>query len=123
MNIGVIAFNVIAVVLIALVVWWFFANKLKPSMAAKDMPVKIVVKDGVYQPSLIQIPAHKQVMLHFVREDDSACSKTVVFTQLKLSYELPLNQVVTISLPPQDQGEIDFTCQMGMYRGKIIVVD
>ena len=121
MSYSMIAVNVIALALIGAVIWWFFGGKLRPAVATADVPITILVKDGIYQPSLVQIPANKEVTLHFLREDESACSKTVVFTQLNLAYELPMNKVVTVVLPPQKEGELDFTCQMGMYRGKIII--
>ncbi|HTM63869.1 MAG TPA: cupredoxin domain-containing protein [Gammaproteobacteria bacterium] len=120
MSIGTILINIIAAALIILVIWWFFGGNVK-TIAAADVPVTILVKDGVYQPAFIQIPANKQITLHFMREDDSACSSTVIFPQLKVSYVLPKNKSVTITLPPQPAGMIDFTCQMGMYRGKIVV--
>jgi plastocyanin domain-containing protein len=112
--------NVIAALLIIFIFWWFFGGHTKVMVAGVDEPIKILVKNGIYQPALIQVPADKQVKLHFLREDTSTCSAMVVFTQLKLSYPLALNQLTTITLPPHEKGEIDFTCQMGMYRGKII---
>lgn len=121
MSYGMIAANIIAALLIFAVLWWFFGGKTNAVSAAVDVPITIVIKDGMYQPSLIQIPANKPVTLHFLREDDGACASTVIFTQLKRSYQLPKNTVVSVELPPQPQGTLDFTCQMGMYRGKLVV--
>ena len=122
MNIGMIMFNVIAAILIVLVIWWFFGNKLKPAVVIAELPFTIVIKDGIYQPAFIQIPANKAVGLQFIREDDNACAATVIFPQLQLSYELPRNKIVKVILPPQQPGTtLDFTCQMGMYRGKLVV--
>lgn len=121
MSYSMIAVNLIAAALIAFVIWWFFGGKLHTATAAADVPFTIVIKGGVYQPALITIPANKPVILHFLREDDTACASTVIFTQLNLSYELPKNKVVTVELPPQPPGMLDFTCRMGMYRGKLVV--
>lgn len=121
MSYSMIAVNVIAALLIVFVLWWFFGAKSNSVKVAVDVPITIVIKDGVYQPSFIQIPANKPVILHFLRQDDGACAGNVVFPQLKLSYQLPKNKVVTVELPPQQAGALDFTCQMGMYRGKIVV--
>ncbi len=116
-----IAVNIIAAILIVMVIWWFFGNKLKPMVATAELPFTIVIKDGIYQPALIQIPANKEVSLQFLREDDNPCAATVTFPQLQLSYELPKNKIVKVVLPPQPTGTLDFTCQMGMYRGKLVV--
>lgn len=112
--------NTIAAVLIVLVFCWVFSTHSTRKVPGVDVPIMIIVKDGIYQPSLIQVPAGKPVLLQFLREDNGACSATVVFPQLNLSYSLPLDQKFTITLQPHEKGEIDFTCQMGMYRGKII---
>ena len=45
----------------------------------------------------------------------------VLLPLLGVSADLPLGQAIKIELIPQDKGEHEFTCQMGMYRGKLIV--
>lgn len=118
MSYTMIAVNIIAALLVLFVLWWFFGTQ---QVKSADTAVTILVKDGIYQPALIQVPANKPVILHFLREDDGACSANVVFPQLKVSYQLPKNQTITVELPPQSKGTLDFTCQMGMYRGKIVI--
>ena len=121
MSIDIIIVNVSALLLIIFVIWWFFGSRPKAKFVGIDVPIRIAVKDGVYDPSHVQIPAGKQVTLYFVRHDATPCADTVVFAQLNASYALPINQTVEVIIPPQEPGEIDFTCQMGMYRGKLIV--
>ena len=121
MSYAMIAVNVIAAFLIVFVLWWFFSGKSNAVKAAVDAPINIVIKDGVYQPSFIQVTANKPIILQFLRQDDSACAATVVFPQLKLSFQLPKNRTVNVELPPQKPGILDFQCQMGMYRGKLVV--
>ncbi len=120
MSYGMIAVNILAAVLIGLVVWWFFGGKHNPLTTA-DGPITIMIKDGVYQPALVRVHADQPLTLHFIREDDSPCAGTVVFQQLNLAYDLPRNKITEIILPAQKPGTIDFTCRMGMYRGKIVV--
>lgn len=119
MNAGMIFVNILAIILIALVGWWFFWPRLRSDHAVK-LPAVILVKDGIYQPALIQIPANKPVTLQFLREDETACAATVVFPQLNVSFDLPKGKVVKVSLPAQPKGTLDFTCSMGMYRGKLV---
>ncbi|EKD70977.1 MAG: Likely secreted protein containing plastocyanin protein [uncultured bacterium] len=122
MNQTFVLVNAIGVILIFLIIWWFFGNKHSVQFVDADQPITIVIKDGMYQPALISTPAGKPIKLQFIREDDNACASSVIFTQLNFSYQLPLNQVVQVLIPPQEPGEIDFTCQAGTYRGKLVIV-
>lgn len=114
--------NLIAISLVVFIVFWFFGAKFSNKPVSSTDVINIVIKDGVYQPALISIPAGKPITLHFMREDANGCASSVIFTQLNFSYQLPMNQVTSIVLPPQQKGEIDFTCQSGMYRGKLLVI-
>lgn len=118
---GFIIVNMTALLLMGFIVWWFFGSKPKAIFAEKNKPILILVKDGVYQPAHIQIEKHKPIVLHFLRKDATPCAETVSFPQLNMAYHLGVNQTVEIVVPAQSTGEIDFTCQMGMYRGKLIV--
>lgn len=120
MDAHLLIINSIAAVLIIFVAWWFFGSQPAVELAS-ETSITVLVKDGVYQPSYIQIPVGKEFILRFVRYDTAPCASTVQFSQLNLAYQLPIKTVTEIKLPPQAAGEIDFTCQMGMYRGKIIV--
>ena len=113
--------NGIGIVFIIFVLWWFFFSKRSAEVVATDQPIKVLVKNGIYQPAVIQVPKGKEVKLQFVRQDGTPCAETVLFSKLDLSYSLPLNQMVEITIPPQPLGEIEFSCQMGMYKGKLIV--
>lgn len=114
--------NLIGILLIISILWWFFFSKPHAERVATDKPIKILVKDGIYQPAFIQIPKEKEIKLHFIRHDGTPCSATVIFSKLNQSYSLPLNQIVEISIPPQQAGEIEFACQMNMYKGKLVIV-
>ncbi|HLB41712.1 MAG TPA: cupredoxin domain-containing protein [Gammaproteobacteria bacterium] len=121
MSVGSLFINLSGLVLIILILWWFFFSKHRVDVMIGDKPIKILVKDGIYQPSSIQVPMGKEIKLHFVRQDGTPCAETVLFSKLNTSYQLPLNQNVEIIIPPQQPGEIEFTCQMGMYKGKLLV--
>ena len=113
--------NVLGVLLIALIVWWFWLYQPQATdLGASELT--IVVENGTYQPARIQVPANQSVVLSFLRKDSSPCSETVLFPALKLSETLPLNKVKNITLPAMQEGEYDFHCQMQMYRGRLLVV-
>jgi len=45
----------------------------------------------------------------------------VIFSGLDISADLTVGQPYDLSFTPEKPGEYDFTCQMAMYRGKLIV--
>ena len=47
----------------------------------------------------------------------------VVFPDFQKSMMLPVGQKVAVDLLPNKAGSFSFTCQMGMYRGMMIVKD
>lgn len=112
--------NFLGFFLIGLIVWWFWLYE-QDDMAIADGVITVTVKDGVYQPSRIQIFSGEPATLRFIREDESPCAGTVVFDDFNISQELPLNKAVDINITPKAEGKYSFTCQMQMYRGEIIV--
>jgi plastocyanin domain-containing protein len=45
----------------------------------------------------------------------------VVFPDFDKSAKLPTGETVPIELLPQEAGEFEFSCQMGMFRGRLVV--
>ena len=45
----------------------------------------------------------------------------VLFPDFNRSAKLPTGETVAIEFLPETPGEFEFTCQMGMLRGKLIV--
>ena len=84
--------------------------------------VKIIVQNGVYSPAMIKTQANQKIELVFIRKDDTPCSEYVIFEKLNISKKLPVNQPLSIMIMPTKPGKYEFTCQMGMYRGMLIVV-
>ena len=112
--------NFFGVFLIGFVIWWFWISK--PALYKdKGSKIKIIVADGVYQPSRIEIKANTPVELVFFRKDPSPCAEMVIFDSLNRAESLPLGQEKSIALNIPQQGEYGFTCQMQMYRGTLIV--
>lgn len=113
--------NFVGILLIALIVWWFWLNKTKQPVVQAQGKVIIQVKEGIYQPAIIEAHVNQPLSLRFIREDAQPCAEIVTFSTLNISQVLPLNQPVDINLKLDNPGEYEFTCQMGMYRGKLII--
>jgi membrane fusion protein, copper/silver efflux system len=82
--------------------------------------VKIMV-NGTYSPDVVRVKAGQEVRLQFYRAEDSECTSEVVFEGLNIKRKLPAFKTTTITIPPQEAGEISFACGMGMVHGKLIV--
>jgi len=112
--------NLAGVALIAVIVWWFWIYK-SVGVAMQEGVIEVVVKDGVYHPSKIKIPANKGTTITFERKDPSSCAETLVIPDLEINATLPLNKKVSVKIPASVPGRYDFHCQMKMYIGELIV--
>jgi plastocyanin domain-containing protein len=112
--------NVAGFGLILLIIWWFWLFKAK-STKTQDGMIEVIVKDGVYHPSNITLPANKPIQIVFIREDPAPCAETLVIPDLEISETLPLNKKMIVEIPASKAGKYPFHCQMQMYRGNLIV--
>jgi plastocyanin domain-containing protein len=76
---------------------------------------------GGYNPDTVYARVGEPLRLTFRREETALCSERVVFPDLGKSAMLPAYQDVTIELTPEHVGVHEFTCQMGMLHGRLIV--
>jgi plastocyanin domain-containing protein len=112
--------NIAAFALIISIVWWFWLSKPKAQKEGGNV-VDIVVDNGVYTPSRIEVEQGRKLALRFVRKDASPCAEKVVFEDFNINADLPLNESKEIVLTPNEPGEYAFTCQMQMYKGNLVV--
>lgn len=112
--------NIIGLSLIVLIVWWFWIKKPQTFKASSN-EVDIIVDNGVYTPARIEIKLGHTIDLSFLRKDPSPCAEKVIFDELDVNLDLPLNKKISLSLKPEQAGEYSFTCQMKMYVGTLIV--
>ena len=112
--------NIVGLVFIGLIVWWFWFSKPKTQRATSNT-IDIVVDGGVYTPARIEVAAGQPVTLRFLRKDPSPCAEKVLFDELGIAADLPIGQPVELTLTPKEAGEYAFTCQMQMYRGTLVV--
>ncbi len=106
---------------IAFVIWWFWFARPEARRAEADRPIEVIVANGVYTPARIEVAAGRPVTLRFIRKDPSPCAEKVLFDDLDVSADLPVDRPYDITLTPNEPGEHEFTCQMRMYRGSLVV--
>ena len=116
--------TVLGFALIVFIVWFFWLKKSKGTRAAETssghQEAMILVKGG-YTPDVVVVQHGKPVRLNFRREETASCSEMVLFPDFDKSAQLPTGETVAVEFVPQDAGEYEFACQMGMLRGKLIV--
>lgn len=116
-----IVVNLAGLALMAAVIWWFWLSGTRQAVKASDGVVEILVANGVYIPDRVAVGAGIPVTIRFTREDPTPCAEVVKFDGLPVSRELPLNKSTDVSIRYDEPGEYQFTCQMGMYKGYIVV--
>jgi plastocyanin domain-containing protein len=84
-------------------------------------PATRVRVDGGYQPDTIYGLVGEPVRIVFRREETAACSERVVFPAFGKSAMLPPYQDVLVQLLPREPGEYEFTCQLGVLHGTLVV--
>ena len=114
---------VAAVLLIALILWFFFGERER--VAARQtgsgvQEISVVVKGG-YSPDTIVVQQGKPVRFDFYRDENASCTDRVVFGDFGISRDLPAFRTTSIEFTPDKAGEFVFACGMNMVRGKLIV--
>lgn len=109
---------------IAWVNWYFFLAGGGVAAAAAGsggvQEIRIAVEGG-YSPSAVRVRRGDPVRLIFDRRETSSCSEEVVMPDFGIRRYLPANQETVVELTPERSGTYEFTCGMGMLRGKVVV--
>ncbi len=109
---------------IGLIAWFFWLKRspgVKAPIVSDGYQEQMILVKGGYTPDTIRVTAGRPVRLLFRREETAACSEQVVLADFGKSALLPTGQVVPIEFMPGESGTHEFTCQMGMLRGQIVV--
>ena len=117
-----IGIAITAVVLIAIVNWYFLGPKNdRVAVAATSAgPVDLTVRvEGGYSPSTIEVPAGARVRMTFDRREDNPCSEEVVIPDFNIRRALPAHGKATVEFTVTP-GRHEFACGMGMLRGTIV---
>ena len=111
---------------IAWVNWYFFVAGGTSGEArvvgAGIQEIAIRVAGG-YEPATVRVKRGLPVRLVFDREETSSCSEEVVLPDYGIRKFLPPHKRTTVEFTPTEAGTYEFTCGMGMLRGRIMVED
>lgn len=118
---SVIGSILILVIIAAYVAWLRFQRKQERATTNGNIQQVTILVKGAYDPRVIAVKSGVPVRIFFNRQEDVECSRFVTFDGLKIRKDLKPFATTTVEFTPQQAGEIHFTCDMGMYQGKIIV--
>ncbi|MFH0835138.1 MAG: sulfite exporter TauE/SafE family protein [Candidatus Micrarchaeota archaeon] len=88
-----------------------------PSVAAAT--IRVSVYGYGYDPSVVEVPVGAPVRLVFDVKELTGCNSAIRIPSLGINVQLHKGEN-TIDLPALEAGTYDFSCGMGMLRGKIV---
>jgi YHS domain-containing protein len=124
MSADVVVVDLLGLVLIGAIVWYFFLSRRPESREAQQadgvQEIRVTVKGG-YSPDVIVARAGVPLRLHFDRQEESPCSEEVVFPHFGVRRHLPAFATTRVDLPAATPGSYGFACGMDMLHGTLVV--
>jgi plastocyanin domain-containing protein len=92
-----------------------------PVAASGAQEVHLTVTDAGFEPAEVTIAKDRPIVLTVTRKTDQTCAREIVFKDLDLKRDLPLNEEVRIELPARPAGTLNYACGMDMIKGSLVV--
>ena len=89
--------------------------------ASGQRVVAIDVGSEGFKPSRIEVKKGQATTLRFTRTSDKTCATKVVFPDIKLEKDLPMNKPVDVAVPTDQSRTLAFQCGMGMFKSSLVV--
>jgi plastocyanin domain-containing protein len=124
MTVDQILVTLAGVIATAGVAWFFWGPRpggVTAALTSSGRQEATILVKGAYNPDMIVVEHGKPVRLNFLRQETAACSEEVVFPDFGRRAQLPEGELVPVEFVPQNRGESEFACGMGMLRGKVVV--
>ena len=83
--------------------------------------IPVTVSEAGFKPDTITLKKGETATLRFTRTTDETCATKVVFPEIKLEKDLPLNTPVDVPIDTKEQRTLAFQCGMGMYKSKVVI--
>ena len=81
--------------------------------------ITLTVKDGGYEPSAVAARPGVPTRLELVTADTGGCTRAFVVASKGIQKVLPETGVTSVDLGVPKEGNLKYTCGMGMYSGRI----
>ena len=92
-----------------------------PAATAASGRIAIRADEKGFAPSSITLEKDKPATLVFTRTSDDTCAKQVVFPELNVKKDLPLNTPVDVDIPTSAPRTLTFACGMNMFKGSVVI--
>jgi plastocyanin domain-containing protein len=92
-----------------------------PVASSGVQEVQLTVTDAGFQPAEVQVAKDRPIRLTVTRKTAQTCATEIVFKEIDVKHDLPLDQAVTIDLPAQPSGTLNYACGMDMIKGSLVV--
>ncbi len=89
--------------------------------AQKPGAIAITADQKGFTPSSVSVDKGKPVTLAFTRTSNDTCATAVVFPEINVKKDLPLDTPVYIDVPTDTARTLKFTCGMGMFESSVVV--
>jgi len=83
--------------------------------------VTVTADENGFHPDSVTLKKGESATLRFTRTTDETCADKVVFPDLKIEKDLPLNKAVDIPIETKEARTLGFQCGMGMFKSKVVV--
>jgi len=100
------------------------AGPTSSMLAAVTGQYRVVASEHGFSPSSLTLPRGapgSKTRVTFVRTTDDTCATEVVFPDLDVKKELPLDAPVSVDVPTDAARTLTFQCGMAMYKGALVV--
>ena len=92
-----------------------------PVASSGVQEVQLTVTDAGFVPAQVQVAKDRPIRLTVTRKTAQTCATEIVFKEIDVKHDLPLDQAVTIDLPAQPSGTLNYACGMDMIKGALVV--
>lgn len=83
--------------------------------------IDVKADENGFSPSTITLKKGESATLRFKRTTEDTCADKVVFPDLKVTKDLPVNQPVEVAIDTKEARTLGFECGMGMYKSKVVI--
>ncbi|MEK6982120.1 MAG: cupredoxin domain-containing protein [Candidatus Micrarchaeota archaeon] len=90
------------------------------SSSVQDVYLK-ALGTGLYDKKELTVKKGVLVRLHFTAEPDSACGRALILRNFGVNLLSKNGDEAIAEFTPEKEGVYEYSCPMGMFRGKLIV--
>lgn len=97
-------------------------TELNTPIDGNFLTVRMTQNSGGYEPNILRVEKNRPVKWIINSTSQFSCAVNLIVPQLGVNITLRKGENI-ITFTPTKLGEIPFSCGMGMYRGRFVVVD